>query len=181
VITKTCVMSLLSRYVSSKNYHRSHIKGKRLQRTHSVNYFQSWYIGTTNKLLQTPLWLNRPHHHYQIIHYVFYQQWFRWHGRWCIDNSMTNPILTLRKKATTCLMKWWHTNRYNRCSMKRVMMMIFFGFESILLGSTPGWFIGPKFGAIFLFQSPKPLLQHSLLVGLITATLLCITLHRRIV
>ena len=56
----------------------------------------------------------------------------------------------------------------------------FFGFESILLGSTPGWFIGPKFGAIFLFQSPKPLLQHSLLVGLITATLFFITLHLRI-
>jgi len=31
--------------------------------------------------------------------------------------------------------------------------------------------------AIFLFHSPKPLLQHSLLVGLITATLFFIILH----
>ena len=31
------------------------------------------------------------------------------------------------------------------------------------------------FGAMFLFQSPKPLLQHSLLVGLPTATLFFVT------
>jgi hypothetical protein len=36
------------------------------------------------------------------------------------------------------------------------------------------------FGAIFIFQSPKPLLQHSLLIGLITATFFFITLHLRI-
>ena len=65
-----------------------------------VNYFQSWHMGTTNKLLQTALrkrmhssreseaavvtyhhtvgensfGLNRPHHHYQIIQEVLYQQ-----------------------------------------------------------------------------------------------------------
>ena len=36
------------------------------------------------------------------------------------------------------------------------------------------------FVALFLFQSPKPLLQHSLLVGLITAPLSFITSHLRI-
>jgi len=36
------------------------------------------------------------------------------------------------------------------------------------------------FVAIFLFQSPKPLLQHSLLVGLISAIRFFITSHPRI-
>jgi len=65
-----------------------------------VNYFQSWHMGTTNKLLLTALRkrthssrqaeaavvtyrhtvgendlvLNRPHYHYQIIQEVLYQQ-----------------------------------------------------------------------------------------------------------
>ena len=65
-----------------------------------VNYFQSWHMGTTNKLLQTALrkrthssrqpeaavvtyrhtvgenglGLNRPCHHYQIVQEVLYQQ-----------------------------------------------------------------------------------------------------------
>jgi len=49
-----------------------------------VNYFQSWHMGTTNKLLQTAWWkqthsskqpevgLNRPQHYYQIIQEVLY-------------------------------------------------------------------------------------------------------------
>ena len=76
-----------------------------------INYFLSWHIGTTNKLLQTALqkWTHSsrqpeaavityrhtvgekglvlnwpPPHHYQIIQEVLYQQLFRWHGRWCI-------------------------------------------------------------------------------------------------
>ena len=36
------------------------------------------------------------------------------------------------------------------------------------------------FGAIFIFQSSKPLLQHSLLVSLVTSTLFFVTLHLRI-
>ena len=65
-----------------------------------VNYFQSWHMGTTNKLLQTALQkrthssrqpeaavvthchtvdenglgLNQPRHHYQIVQEVLYQQ-----------------------------------------------------------------------------------------------------------
>ena len=57
-------MSLLSKCVSMCNWslngtvndHRSQIKGKLLLQTHSVNYFQRWHMGTTNKLLQTALW-----------------------------------------------------------------------------------------------------------------------------
>ena len=36
------------------------------------------------------------------------------------------------------------------------------------------------FGVVFLFQLPKAMLQHSLLVGLITATLFFVTLYLRI-
>jgi len=65
-----------------------------------VNYFQSWHMGTTNKLLQTALQkrthsnrqpeavivtyhhtvgikglgLNRPRHYYQIVQEVLYQE-----------------------------------------------------------------------------------------------------------
>ena len=37
-----------------------------------------------------------------------------------------------------------------------------------------------RFVAILLFQLPNPLLQHALLVGLITATLFFVTLHLQI-
>jgi len=69
-------------------------------RKHCVNYFQSWHMGSTNKLLQRALrkrthssrqpeaaivthrhtvgenglGLNRPRHHYQIVQEVLYQQ-----------------------------------------------------------------------------------------------------------
>ena len=106
----TCVIEQNGKWGHAKNDHRSHIKRKQFQGKKIVIYFQSWHMGTTNKLLQTALkkWmhssrqpeatvvtyrhivgenglgLNRPHHHYQIIQKVLYQQWFRWHRRWCI-------------------------------------------------------------------------------------------------
>ena len=48
------------------------------------------------------LGLNRPHHHYQIIQEVLYQQWFRCHGRWCIVGWQ---IWLLRRMQQHV---WWH-------------------------------------------------------------------------
>ena len=72
------------------------------------------------------LGVNQPRHHYQIIQEVLYQQWFRWHGRLFIVSWQIQHWLWQRKRRRV----WWHD----------------FGFESILLilGSTPGGFIGPK-------------------------------------
>ena len=63
---------------------------------------------------------------------------------YCGLNSMTNPTLM---KATTCMMTWWHINTYNRCSMKKVMVMNFGVFSQyciLCVGSTPGGLISPK-------------------------------------
>ena len=84
---------------------------------HSVNYFQSWHMGTTINYEQTALQKQkhscrqpeavivtqhhtvgddclgfyRPRHHYQIIQEVLYHQSFRWCRRWCItDKSNTD-------------------------------------------------------------------------------------------
>jgi len=111
-----------------------------------VNYFQSWHMGTPNKLLQTALWkwmysggqpeaavvtychtvgenglgLNRPRHPYQIVQEVLYQQWFRWQGRWCIVGWTVWQIWHwLRRRRRRHV--WWHMNR---CSVKRVMMKV---------------------------------------------------------
>ena len=121
---------------------------------HCLNYLQSWHMGTTNKLLQTALLkrthsrrqpeadfvtnrhkvgenglgLNCPRHYYQIIQEVLYQQWFRWHGRWCIVGWTVWQIWHWQRR---CCHVWWHTNRYNRCSVSDDDE--FLGFESILL------------------------------------------------
>jgi len=145
-----CVIERNGKLGHSKNDYRSHITGKRLQQ-HHVNYFQSSYMGTTNKLLWKALQkrthscreleaaivtycqtvgensegLNQPSHHYQIIQevlYDVYQQWFRWHRRSCIVSWTAQQIrhwLRQRKRWHV----WWHSNRHNRSSMKRVMMM----------------------------------------------------------
>jgi len=122
-----------------------------------VNFFQSWHMGTTNKLLQTALQnrtdssrqpeatvnaivtyrytvgenglgLNRPQHYYQIIQVVLYQQWFRWHGRWYIVGWTAWQIWLRRRRWRDV---WWHMNRYNRCSMKIVMIMNFGVFNKL--------------------------------------------------
>ena len=68
----------------------------------------------------------RPRHHYQIIQKVLYQQWFRWHRRWCIVGwTAWRSWHWLGQRRQWDV--WWHTNGYNRCSLKRVMMMNFFG------------------------------------------------------
>jgi len=112
-------VSLQSKYVSVCNWmvneatQRMTIESTYKDNNYSkqcVNYFQSWHMGTTNKLLQTALrkWmhrsrqpeavvvichhtvgenalgLNRPCHHYRSIQEVLCQQLFRWHGRCCI-------------------------------------------------------------------------------------------------
>jgi len=84
---------------------------------------------TTNKLLQTALrkWmhnnrqpevvvvtdrhtvgenglgLNWPRHHYQIVQEVLYQQWFRWHRRWCIVWQIQHWLLGRRRWRV-----WWN-------------------------------------------------------------------------
>jgi len=124
---------------------------------HTVNYFQSWHMGTTNKLLQTAL-RKRTHssrqpevaHCYLSSHsgweqpgikstpallpnQLLYQLRFRWHRRWYIVGWTVWQIrrwLRWRRQWHV----WWHMNRYNRCSVKRVIMMMnFFCFDSILL------------------------------------------------
>jgi len=112
------------------------------------NLFQRMHIGITNKLLQNVLWkrthssrqpeaavvthhhtvgenglgLNRPWHYYQIMQEVFYQQWFRWHGRlyivWLTAWQIWHWLQWRRRWHL-----WWHMNRYNRYSLKIVMMM----------------------------------------------------------
>jgi len=92
--------------------------------------------------------LNQPCHHYQIVQEVLCQQWFRWYGRWCIVGWTVWQIWHWRRRQWHV---WWHTNRYNRCSVKRVMMINFLvlnqycWFYCILCaGSTPGGFISSK-------------------------------------
>jgi len=94
-----------------------------------VNYFQSWHMATTNKLLQTALWkqthssrqpeeaivtyhhtvgenglgLNQPWHYYQIVQEVLYQQLFRWHGKWYIVGWTAWQIWHWLGRR-----RWWH-------------------------------------------------------------------------
>ena len=59
-------------------------------------------------------------HYYQIIQEVLYQQWFRWHRRWYIVGWKAWQIWLRRRRWWDV---WWRMKRYNRCSMKTVMMM----------------------------------------------------------
>jgi len=88
------------------------------------------------------------------------------------------PISSLR---TSFVIASHHQNLYIILALHLISMLIS---ENMFL-----WHVAPAsiifvtfavFLAIFLFQLPKPLLQHSLLVGMITATLFFITLHLRI-
>ena len=101
-----CVIERNVKWGHAKN---DHIKGKRLQQTHSFNYFQSSHMAQLinyfkkhygnehsnrhpeaavitycHTVGENGLGLNWPHHHYKIIQEVIYQQWFRWHRRWSI-------------------------------------------------------------------------------------------------
>ena len=120
-----------------------------------INYSHSWHRGTINKLpyskqhyrnehtpagnLKWPSlpnvtqWVKTAWDYYQIIQEVLYQQWFRWHRKWCIVDWTVWQIqhwLWWRRRRYV----WWHMNRYNRCSVKRVMMMNFLVLDQY------GWF-----------------------------------------
>ena len=93
-----------------------------------VNYFKQHYgnevaiVTYRHTVGENGLRLNRPRHYYQIVQEVLYQHWFRWHVRWYIVGWTAWQIwhwLGRRRWRRV----WWHMNRYNRCSMKIVMMM----------------------------------------------------------
>jgi len=95
------------------------------------------------------------------------------------DNSAYLLISSLR---TSLVIAPYHQTMYVIFVLHLIAILIS---ENILV-----WHVAPAyiifvtfavFGAIFLFQSPKPLLQLSLLVGLITATFICITFHLRMI
>ena len=52
--------------------------------TNSSSHPEAAVITSRHTVGENGLGLNRPWHYYQIVQEVLYQQWFRWHGRWCI-------------------------------------------------------------------------------------------------
>jgi len=115
---------------------------------HSNNQLETAVITYHHTVGENGLGLYRPCHHYQIIQEMLYQQWY-------IVGWTAQPIwhwLRGRKQRHV----WWRTNKYNICSVTRVMMMNFgvcneyCWFMCILYaGLTPGGLIGPKNRCIY--------------------------------
>ena len=96
------------------------------------------------------LGLNRPGHYYQIIQEVLLSAMIRWHRKLYIVGWTAWQIWHWLGRRRWWHV-WWHIHRYNRCSMKIVMMIYFWALNKFADFSASytqvrlwGGFIGPK-------------------------------------
>ena len=112
----------------------------------SDNYFQSKHMGTTNKLVQKAL-QKRMHSSRQPEAAIFtIIQWVKmgWEPidpaiitksfkNCSISNALDGWTAWQIRHRRRRLDVWWHMNKYNRCLVKRVMMIINIGDNLLIL------------------------------------------------
>ena len=126
----------------------------------------------------------------ELIHLMTSDRLILWLGDCLSDISGWMTNIKLRLNAANLLISSLGTSLVIASHHQTLYVILVLHLIEILISENmflshvaPGSIIFVTFAvfvAIFLFQSPKALLPHSLLLGLITATLIFVALHLRI-